>query len=467
MKVINNMGACMQGNKNLLLILTFILSIFSGGIVSADVVEDTCAQNTAGYYHGIPNTTANTGIIASYNNCVSEGHRIQQEQAQAPSHPGNPPVYNCSGSGNSRAQCEAEYQAAKAQYDANLAKYQAYQSGHPNMYTIKELSPAQILEDVAAKQQKTADRLQRTANLLKTIGTVMITVGTAILATGYGAAIGIALIVAGGALLIFGTVVQNKSNKIAREKVTTCEQLNKVLTKPVNCADVKEQVPVDGTFQVTDYGVNGTGGTSDIPPFIDPTTGQCKAPVTPECQAIVKNAPKDCFKANSKGLSCMAGSKTKPAVTQLANGKISMNINGKQRTFGAEDFADEASMVKAGFTPAQAKQFLAMSNDPNSILAKNGLNAKGELKQASSSIPSASLSGGANNGGNGVGSMNMKKDTYGPPIESQEVARTPASAEGLTKDYHGDMIGAEGDNVFKMINRRYNLKKQQNIFIEQ
>ncbi|MBC7754663.1 MAG: hypothetical protein H7Z71_10530 [Moraxellaceae bacterium] len=60
--------------------------------------------------------------------------------------------------------------------------------------------------------------------------------------------------------------------------------------------------------------------------------------------------------------------------------------------------------------------------------------------------------------------MKSKKDEYGP---AQEVARTPASAEGLTKDYQGEKIGAEGDDVFKMINRRYILKQKQNIFLEQ
>lgn len=455
-----------MGNKNLILVLGLVLSTLLGGKVYAGVVEETCAQNTNGYYQGIQPSTANTAIIQSYNLCVSEGYRMQQEQANAPAHPGNPPVYNCGGLLTNQATCQAEYDAAKATYDANLAKYQAYMAEHGQMYTAKTLSAAQVIEDIAAKQQKSANRLKSIATVLKILGGVMVAAGTALVTNPATLTAGIALLVGGAAFLVFGAVVQSKSDKIASEKVSSCEQLNKILTKPMDCNAVQEQNPVDGTFTPTNYGFEGTGGTSEIPPFIDPSTGKCKAPVTPECATLVKNTPKDCFKANSKGVSCIAGI-TKPAVTTLANGKVSMNINGKQRTFGAEDFADEASMIKAGFTKDQAKQFLAMTNDPNSMLAKQGLNSKGELKAGTGLIPTMNLpkSSGIDAGGTG-GSSGMKstKDEYGP---AQEVARVPASAEGLTKDYHGEKIGAEGDDVFKMINRRYILKQKQNIFLDQ
>lgn len=455
-----------MGNKNFLLILGLVFSTLLGGKVYAGAVEDTCAQNTNGYYHGIMPTTANTAIIQSYQLCVSEGYRMQEAQANAPAHPGTPPSYDCDRPFINQDRCRAEYEAAKATYEADLAKYQAYMAEHGDMYTAKTLSAAQVIEDIAAKQQKSADRLKTIATILKILGGVMVAAGAALVSNPITASAGIALLIAGAAFLVFGAVVQGKSDKIAREKVTTCEQLNKILTKPMSCDDVKEQTPIDGTFTPTNYGFDGTGGTSEIPPFIDPTTGKCKAPVTPECTTLVKNSPKDCFKANSKGLSCMAGIKKTP-VTTLANGKVSMNINGKQRSFGAEDFADEASMVKAGFTKDQAKQFLAMTNDPNSILAKQGLNSKGELKAGTMIIPSVSLTKPSVSDAGGTGGtsgMKSQKDEYGP---AQEVARTPASAEGLTKDYHGDTIGAEGDNVFKMINRRYILKQKQNIFIEQ
>ena len=456
-----------MGNKNLVLILGFAILTFLGGKVHAGQVETLCAQYST---------------EAQYNNCISEANRTQNEQEHAPTNPGNPPVYNCAQYQQTGVpeykftQCKAEYDGAKATYDAEFKNYQEYMSAHPNMYKIKELSAAQIVEDVAAKQQKKSDKLKRIANILKTTGTVLMTVGGALIAIGtallaaFGAGsglitAGIVILALGAAFTIAAAIVQAKSDKIASEKIKTCEELNKIITKPIKCPDVQEQTPGDHTLTVTDYGFNNTNGTSDIPPFIDPGTGKCRAGAPPECFYMVDKAPKGCF----KGKSCMAGAdKSKiPATKVLPNGKVSAMINGKQRTFGAEDFADEASMVKAGFSKDQAKQFLSLVNDPNSILAKNSVNVKGELTKGTG-IPSAALTAPSSSkdsaGTSATTGMNSKKDEYGPV---QEVARTPASAEGLTKDYHGDTIGAEGDNVFKMMNRRYNLKQKQNMFIEQ
>lgn len=457
-----------MGNKNFLLILGFVFSTILGGKVYAGEIEKSCAQQFG--WHPM----ANSAVTMQYNNCVSEAYRVQQEQANVPEHPGNPPAYTCAQyqqpliPEHKFEQCKAEYDAAKATYDGKMAAYQNYIAAHPNMNTTRELSAAQVLEDIAAKQQKSADRLKRIANTLRNIGIALGLAGAALMLWPVTAAAGKVLIVIGIGFTLMSMIVQGKANKIAREKIQSCEDLNKILTKPMSCDAVQEQTPVDGTFMSTNYDFNGTSGTSDIPEFIDPKTGKCKAPATAECATLVKSAPKDCFKANAKGVSCMAGSKAKSPISVLSNGKVSANVNGKQRTFGSEDFADEASMIKAGFTKDQAKQFLALTNDPNSILAKNGLNAKGELIK-SSSVPSVSLtkpSSSEASGTGGAASMNTKKDEYGP-AQAVEVARVPASAEGLTKDYHGDKIGAEGDDVFKMINRRYILKQKQNIFIDQ
>jgi hypothetical protein len=43
--------------------------------------------------------------------------------------------------------------------------------------------------------------------------------------------------------------------------------------------------------------------------------------------------------------------------------------------------------------------------------------------------------------------------------------REPATAEGLAKDFNGELIGVAGDDIFKMMNRRYKLKTAQDSFI--
>ena len=475
-------------SKNLVIIFTFIFSTVMGGLAQASV-ESTCALST-GFKPNPLNTSADNEVASqSYNLCVSEAYRMQAEHANAPIKPGSPPLYTCDQylqplvPTYKYQECKATYEGDKANYESSLATYQLYLSQHPDMNTAKLLSPAQVIEDIAARQQASSDRLKTTATVLKTTGGILVGVGGIMLATGIPMAAnpvtataggllvkkGIVTTASGAALLVFGTVIQGKSDRIARDKLQTCTDLNKILTKPMECKDTKLQNAIDGTITATNFSASGINSTSDIPPYIDATSGKCKKDAPAECATIVKNSPADCFKATAKnkGISCMAGGKVKSPYTQLANGKVSMNLNGKQVALGAEDFADEASMVKAGFSHDQAAAYFAEANDPNGILAKNGLNAKGELVKGSY-IPSSTYSkssGAVNSGGaDGASVMNSKKDEYGPAVE---VARTPASAEGLTKEYHGDTIGAEGDNVFKMINRRYNLKQKQNIFLDQ
>ena len=465
-------------NKNVIMIFGFVFSTLISGIVHADVIEDNCARDSGYNERRDKNKYERKAIVAAYENCVAENRRMLSEQAAAPKHPGTPPVYNCEPLNLPTTQtdygaCRSQYEISVKKYNLDLAAYQTYAAGHPNMNN-KGSSTTAMIEAVAHKQQNISDRLGGIADGLKYTGGITAGIGAGIIVSGIttGAAPliykGSGLVVLGICLTIYGKSVQRKSDKLAADKVQTCIQLNKLLTKPVPCPDVKDNTGTKSNFMATNYGFKGSNGTSDIPAFIDSTSGKCKAPVSAECAAIVKNSPKDCFKANSKGVSCMAGGQTKPLITELPNEKISANINGKQLTVGEADFADEASMVKAGFTPAQAKGFFEAVNDPNSILALSGLDARGELRE-SSEIPSSSYVKSFSSGG-GAGSspaaseMKSKKDEYGPV---QDVARTPASAEGLTKDYQGEKIGAEGDDVFKMINRRYILKQKQNIFLEQ
>lgn len=44
------------------------------------------------------------------------------------------------------------------------------------------------------------------------------------------------------------------------------------------------------------------------------------------------------------------------------------------------------------------------------------------------------------------------------------VAERRPSAEGLSRDLHGDLIGVARDDIFKMINRRYKRKSEMNWF---
>jgi hypothetical protein len=56
-----------------------------------------------------------------------------------------------------------------------------------------------------------------------------------------------------------------------------------------------------------------------------------------------------------------------------------------------------------------------------------------------------------------------KRRRFKDDLNAAEDKRKPSSA-GLIKDFHGDMIGAAGDDIFTMMNRRYQLKNEQDTF---
>jgi hypothetical protein len=61
-----------------------------------------------------------------------------------------------------------------------------------------------------------------------------------------------------------------------------------------------------------------------------------------------------------------------------------------------------------------------------------------------------------------AGNGNLDKDAA---ADAAKKARAIASAEGLSKDFNGELIGVSGDDIFKMMNRRYRLKTDQDSFL--
>ena len=408
-----------------------------------------------------------------FNHCVSENNRMATEQQNAPKKPGSAPVYNCPLPTKS---CNAQHEAAQAVHQAEVESYNEYLAQHANMFTAQVLPPSKLLEDIQAKQQIAIDRLERNAKILNTIGTGLVTAGGLLLLIpliGTGPAL--AMIALGIVFKVWSDTTSYNATKLAREKAQNCEQMNKIVTKKVKCEDVKEQNLAGYAMKIGDNGSKETlSAVSSIPNYIDKATGTCKKGAPIECTTLVKTAPAGCFK---QGGSCLAALSKKNLTSPFktnSSGKVVANINGKERAFGLDDFQSVASMTKAGFTPAQANEFFKMTNDKDGLLNQLGLNAKGELKsinsQSTSALPS-SYSSGAGASAAVKDSAPIQKDEYVPSpaaaAAASEVARAPSSTEveGATKNYKGEKIGVSRDDLFNMVNRRYNLKQQQNLFI--
>lgn len=177
-----------------------------------------------------------------------------------------------------------------------------------------------------------------------------------------------------------------------------------------------------------------------------------------DCATVTSNLPTGVSIQQGLGkLNSMAGAGVKPFNID-ANGNL-ISKDGKK--YDENSLKDEKSMIAAGMSPADAKALAASMNKLNS-----GIDAKLALAKENKSSTDGSFgdgAGGASAGGKGNGlglngNASANKDIGGGK-------RGLASAEGLAKDFNGDMIGVAGDDIFKMMNRRYKLKTAQDNFI--
>ena len=122
--------------------------------------------------------------------------------------------------------------------------------------------------------------------------------------------------------------------------------------------------------------------------------------------------------------------------------------------------------MAAGMTAAQAKKTMgeiALAEDT----AKKAL---ADAKKAGEGIESTKYAGiGSGIGSGGDSGMGpglddpSKRRRFKDELKPVEDKRKPSSA-GMAKDFHGDLIGASGDDIFTMMNRRYQLKNEQDTF---
>jgi|GEM_PF-5234734 len=205
-----------------------------------------------------------------------------------------------------------------------------------------------------------------------------------------------------------------------------------------------------------------TPGTVDLlaAPQYDAATGKCLGS-TDQCvqDAGAPLLPGINVKSPGGGLSAMASS-SKPLLKVNPDGSVTTR-DGKKLTKSI--FASEAAMVAAGMTPAEAKSLMAHIKKSSSEAEKAALTALDNEKKAfvptySSDAPMAGKTTEVILNGNAA----REKEMLGSgSSEKREVA----SVEGLAKDFNGEQIGVSGDDIFKMMNRRYKLKATQDNFI--
>lgn len=403
----------------------------------------------------------------NYNAAVEAYNRAKQiinSDSTALNKPQEPKYDDCSanGSGFYNYSCLAANQAKQREYNLQMNAYNiAQQNQARHNQTAEEQKAAQLssanaassLAEVAQKNQNGAAKYSATSTI------------TSVISAGFAAAFAASCAGAGTcnyyylassvgfALLSAQASKQAKTHQASA--VTACAANAQLSGSTGNCDT--------GASTISDFNQNNP--YSNLVPSTFDSNGNCTATDKSLCEKAIANLPPGTnIKDVLKGASNFASS---PAFKFNKDGSITTK-DGK--TFKPEDFQDVKSMVAAGMSEGDAKSLMAS-------LGKAGISPQQlaeDLKDSGKSGNDKTASLGDYGAGSG-GTQTIKDDGKGPNgslgLGSKDLAggkskRKPsATAEGLTRDFNGESIGAAGDDIFGMMNRRYKVKTSQDAFI--
>lgn len=247
---------------------------------------------------------------------------------------------------------------------------------------------------------------------------------------------------------IFNAIQSNKSGTQAGDHskmaYSACTSYNQIATAGKTCGSV------------------ATGFKPNSPAFpnqqIDPYTGKCLASAPASCTAIRNALLADSsfdIKSLQPGASGFAG--VGKDFKFNSDGTITTK-DGKK--YNESDFDSEKSMIAAGLSAKDAAAALALSK--NNSAEKLAKSIADDLKNPDF----GSFAGGASDGGTMTIKTDIPKDNGALGIKDANNKRDLAS-EGLVRNFNGDVIGISNEDIFKMMNKRYNLKTEQDTFIGQ
>lgn len=492
--------------KKILVVQTFLAILSS--VAFAGPSAPTPPTNSCNSYDQINQYGGYVQCILNFNNQVVTFHNQVNQYNQIARSQGSPmisppaglvatpnmPQNNCGQSPSiNEAAAWQTYNQCVTQYNSNK---QIYESAMVAVNNINQQFMAQLEAAQAAEAQRLA-QIQAN-NQTSTTGTLqqvqqntkgaskIYSVAAAVLA-GYGtykalestqwfaqctpytaSACMMGAIAAGASVYFFSQ--QKKANgqvaTFADSNVKVCQANNAVSNTQNNCN------ATDPSSPIYDPGVSTPVDAS----WYDPGTGQCKADAPQLCkdmmngengyQAMGNSLPKvsgSC--AGAAGTACMAA--FNQMVTQTPRGpKVTFkDKTGKEYTYYPDELRDEKSLMAAGLSSAQAKKALAEM----AAAEENAKKALADAKKAGEGLEKMDF-GGLGSGSIASGTSGLdgfandpNKRKFKDDLKAVEGKRKPSSA-GLVKDFHGDMIGAAGDDIFTMMNRRYQLKNDQDSF---
>lgn len=393
------------------------------------------------------------------------------------------PTYICvkDSSGKTDQGCESEYARLMTVYNQDLVAYQTIQTQASEFANFKNsatqarisqvnvnVSPTttsgsgatQALAAATATNQKGSALYQVASSAMTTMAVIFAAKAAACSATGCAPPLWVKS-AAFAALAILAAKQSQSHDTSAR---ASCESQSQLSSTPVNCNEI---VPVT---TATTYTPQQTA--TDIATFstqLDPATGLCKPTAPQSCITTYE-------KLNEQGIdtrtlakpgSLFAGGPSKFPIKVNPDGSVT-TPDGK--TIKPSDLNDADSLVAAGMSQGDAAALMNQVNGSGGIMAKAGLDAKGDLKDLNAK------GFGSFEGGSGSGNLSVKlpgegadgANKFGSKDMLSNGKRGPTSeGKGLTKAFNGESIGIANDDIFKMMTKRYKLKTAQDSFIGQ
>ncbi|WP_413289337.1 hypothetical protein [Bdellovibrio sp. HCB337] len=194
-----------------------------------------------------------------------------------------------------------------------------------------------------------------------------------------------------------------------------------------------------GTYGMTDTGLGTTG--------YDPN-------------AALQNDPEV-----KKGLDFMESlAQGKPINGVTYDPKTGNLTTADGKTIKGKDVSSPAAMEAAGVSKSVIDSISAMEK-------KFEAKAKAKVDKLMSVAVNGEegSAGGGGGGGSAItsGSGSEAAAGYAAAGSGLGVDRDPAQVAGMQKNYNGEPIGVAGDSIFKMMNRRYKTKENQNTFLDE
>lgn len=248
-------------------------------------------------------------------------------------------------------------------------------------------------------------------------------------------------------------------------------------------AGIKERTWSDNKSEA----IKATNSACELATKLSTSGAHCLAitPATPGFAQMADDITLTEGFANCSGSACDKSTGLSPAGANLnktpgglssfaaGNPLLKVNPDGSITTkdgkkLSPNSFANEAALVALGLSPADAKKAMAEIKKDEAKAGKEVPHDALASEKKTTGMPLGFVGSEAGSGAAKTteiivnGDAAREKELLGSTSgEKREVA----SVEGLAKDFNGEQIGVAGDDIFKMMNRRYKFKTSHDDFI--